>query len=432
MLLDTVERVAGRNAAEGLRRAIPDLFTGAGSREEGLPRGPWWPSPTDAHYQATVMVPALMAERLDEIGIDFAIVYPSLGLALCTIPDQEIRLAAIRGLNTLLAELWLAHPQVLTPAAVIPMHTPEEAIDELGFARARGLRVAMIPPGVARPLEAHPELFPLLVQVDRFGIDSDHDYDPVWRAFQESGFAVTSHGAVGLRYLPGGRGSPTNYSYNHVLGHGYLQSEFCRALVYGGVPMRFPELAFCFLEGGAAWAIETLGALEEHWEKRGPAGLAEYDPSRLDQQLLAELLSRHGFPQAPPEMVGEVDRSPWARDEFEDSGLEGEADLARIFGEQFFMGCESDDVTVHRALDGPGNPMGVPLRPVFSSDIGHWDVPQIDAPVPQSYRLVERGLLSKEGYRAFVFDEVVALHTRANPGFFDGTAVESAVTVSGA
>ncbi|MAG29736.1 MAG: hypothetical protein CL908_02440 [Deltaproteobacteria bacterium] len=427
MVIDAVERTAGRAAAEGLRRTIPTLFTGPGSREEGIPRGPWWPSSTDALYQATVMVPELMAERLDEFGVDFAVVYPSLGLALCTIPDQEVRLASIRGLNALLAELCLEHARLLTPAAVIPMHAPDEAIDELHFAKELGLKVAMIPPGVARPLEAYPEHFPLLAHMDRFGIDSAHDYDPVWRTFQELGFSVTAHGAVALRYLPGGRGSPTNYSYNHVLGHGYLMSEFCRSLVYGGVPMRFPDLPFCFLEGGVGWAIETLGALEEHWEKRGPDGLSEYDPSRLDHAALAEILERYGFPHAPPEMIGETERSPWARDEFEDSGLSGEADIARIFREQFFFGCESDDVTVHRALDAPGNPMNVPLQPIFSSDIGHWDVAHLDDPVPQSYRLVERGQLSKEAYRAFVFDEAVALHTRANPDFFAGTAIETAV-----
>ena len=427
MLFDRLRQVAGNDAVAGLRAALPGLFTGAGSIESGIPRGPWWPSTTDALYQATVMVPALLAERLDEFGLDFVILYPSIGLALCTIPDAEVRRSSIRALNTMLEEISREHSRVLTPAAVIPMHTPDEAIEELRFVRELGLKVTMIPPGVARPLANHKDMFPLLSQVDRFGIDSAYDYDPVWRTFQESGFAVTSHGAVGLNYLPGGRGSPTNYSYNHVLGHGYLQSEYCRALVYGGVPMRFPDLPFCFLEGGAAWAIEMLGALEEHYEKRGPDGLANYDPARLDVDELKTILARYGFPPEPPEMIGEQERSPWARDEFEDSGLQSESDLARIFGEQFYFGCESDDVTVHRALDGPGNPMRTRLRPVFSSDIGHWDVPDLGTPLPNSYKLLSRGLLSKDDYRAFVFEEVVDLHTRLNPDFFAGTAVEEAV-----
>jgi predicted TIM-barrel fold metal-dependent hydrolase len=244
-----------------VRAAIPSMFTGAGSVAEGIPRGPWWPSVTDADYQATVMVPALLAEKLEELGIDFTILYSSLGLGLVTLPDADTRLPAVRGLNAMLADLCKAHAYRLTPAAVIPMHTPEEAIAELCYVRRElGLRATMIPPAVARPLAAYPDLFPRLAHPDRYGIDSAHDYDPVWRAFEELGCAVTPHGAVGLRYLPDGRSSPSNYSYNHALGHGYLMSELCRALVYGGVPSRFPKLSFGFLEGGASWAIAVLGA----------------------------------------------------------------------------------------------------------------------------------------------------------------------------
>ena len=133
MLFDTLTRIAGADLADRLARTLPTLFTGPGSVEDGLPRGPWWPSPTDALYQATVMVPALLAERLEEIGLDFVVLYPSLGLALCTIPDAEIRCASLRALNTMLEEITRDHSRVLTPAAVIPMHTPEEAIEELRF-----------------------------------------------------------------------------------------------------------------------------------------------------------------------------------------------------------------------------------------------------------------------------------------------------------
>ena len=39
----------------------------------------WWANPTDALDRATAFVPALLYERLDEIGIDFTILYPSVG-----------------------------------------------------------------------------------------------------------------------------------------------------------------------------------------------------------------------------------------------------------------------------------------------------------------------------------------------------------------
>ena len=78
------------------------------------------------------------------------------------------------------------------------------------------------------------------------------------------------------------------------------------------------------------------------------------------------------------------------------------------------------------ALDGPGNKCGVALRPVFSSDIGHWDVPELTDPVPSSWKLVESGRLSREGFRRFTFELPAGLHLSMNPAFFAGTSVEAA------
>jgi hypothetical protein len=371
------------------------------------------------------MAPPLLAERLEEIGLDYAILYPTLGLALPTIPDDDMRRLACRAANTMNAELTRSCSRRLTAAACIPMHIPAEAIDELEHcARVLGMKVASIPPGVARPWPACPEAFPAASFVDRYGIDSRHDYDPVWRAFVDLGFAVTSHGAVGLRYLDSGRRSPTSYVFNHILGHAYQQGELAKSLVLGGVPRRFPKLTLAFLEGGAGWACDLLPALEEHWEKRGARGLGAYDPARLDRDELRRLLEPHGVDPGSIADDGGTERPAWARDEFERSGIDDEHQLAEIFDRQLFFGCEADDRSTFRALDGRGNPFGLRLNAFFSSDIGHWDVPVLGRVVLESRRLVDAGLLDAAGYRDFVFTNPVRLHGRANPAFFDGTAVE--------
>ena len=102
-----------------------------GDAARGDQRGAWWGVTNDARDLATVMAPRLLAERLDEIGLDYAILYPTLGLALPTIPDDEMRRLACRAVNTMNAELTRACSDRLTAAACIPMHTPAEAIDEL-------------------------------------------------------------------------------------------------------------------------------------------------------------------------------------------------------------------------------------------------------------------------------------------------------------
>lgn len=427
LLLEYVEKEGGSGARRDFASVVSEVFTGSGDSDSGSARGPWWPMTADADYQATLTAPALLAEHLPEIGIDFSVVYPSLGLALATLPDSDTRRLLCRSLNRLNADLSRPHTDRIAVSAVIPMHDPDEAIAELDFCVGElGLKVAMIPPAVARPLAAHPDAFPAAYRMDRYAIDSDHDYDPVWRAFQERGVAVGAHGGLGFRYLPAGRCSPSNYAYNHVLGHADLQEGLCRALVFGGVPHRFPELRFLFLEGGVLWAIALIQAIEEHWEKRS-RGLSSYDPTRLDRERLGALLEAQGLPRTPPQDLRSAGPEPWVRDEFEGAGIEEDEDLARFFADQFYFGCESDDRGVHRAFDASGNPLGVRFRPLFSSDIGHWDVPVLGEVLPHTRDLVNRGLLGEGDYARFVFEYPVQAHAHGNPRFFEGTVVADPV-----
>src|SRR5581483_2969397 len=86
----------------------------------------------------------LLYERLDEIGSDFAIVYPTAGLRLPRIVDDETRRAVIRAYNVVSASYFEDLKDRMTPAAIIPMHTPDEAIAELEFVtRELGSKVGM-------------------------------------------------------------------------------------------------------------------------------------------------------------------------------------------------------------------------------------------------------------------------------------------------
>jgi hypothetical protein len=71
--------------------------------------------------------------------------------------------------------------------------------------------------------------------------------------------------------------------------------------------------------------------------------------------------------------------------------------------------------------------MGVRLRPIFSSDFTHFDVPSFADVIPEAFELVEKGFITEQDFREFTFTNAAELHTRNNPGFFKGTAVEKAV-----
>src|SRR3954451_11527112 len=79
------------------------------------------------------MMPHLLYERLDEIGSDFAIIYPTAGLRLPRIRDDATRRAVIRAYNIVSADYFRDLGDRMTPAAIIPMHSPDEAVAELEY-----------------------------------------------------------------------------------------------------------------------------------------------------------------------------------------------------------------------------------------------------------------------------------------------------------
>ncbi len=70
------------------------------------------------------------------------------------------------------------------------------------------------------------------------------------------------------------------------------------------------------------------------------------------------------------------------------------------------------------------NPFGEQVRSVYSSDIGHWDVPDMTEVTEEAYELVKHGILSEENFRDFVFTNPAALWAGMNPDFFTGTVVK--------
>jgi hypothetical protein len=68
--------------------------------------------------------------------------------------------------------------------------------------------------------------------------------------------------------------------------------------------------------------------------------------------------------------------------------------------------------------------MGARLNAIFSSDIGHFDVPDMTEVVPEAYELVEHELITEADFRDFMFANAVRFWGEVNPDFFKGTAVE--------
>src|SRR5947208_2953473 len=106
----------------------------------------FWSSPSENVLdRATAMLPRLMYERLDDLGIDFSVVYPTAGLSYHRMQDTRLRRAICRAYNVFTADQFRDLSDRIIPAAIIPMYTPDEAIEEIEFAvRQLGYKVAMV------------------------------------------------------------------------------------------------------------------------------------------------------------------------------------------------------------------------------------------------------------------------------------------------
>jgi len=406
--------------------------------DQRIPRPGWWGIPAgNALDLATAKLPRLLYERLPEAGLDVSVIYAGVVHHAGLISDGEVRRVACRASNRLHRDVYQEFADRIIPVATIPAHTPGEAIEELEYCvNELGYRAFVMPSYVKRPIPEYRAEFPRVCWFDTYGIDSEYDYDPFWRKCVELKVAPTFHSSSQGMFL---RASVTNFTFNHIGHFAEAGAAVCKSIFMGGVTRRFPELRFAFLEGGAAWSATLFADLIGHWKKRNVEALDRVNPAKLDRAAYFDLCRKYGG-----ELVADVmnsgnenrliaansirfDETQVILDEFHRIGMTRVEDMLELFVKPFFFGCEGDDPMNSVAFDRRRNPLHATLQAVFGSDIAHFDVPEIAEVLEESYEPVEKGLMSEEDFRDFVFVHPIRLWTAMNPDFFKGTAVEKEV-----
>jgi len=184
------------------------------------------------------------------------------------------------------------------------------------------------------------------------------------------------------------------------------------------------------------WACMLYADLIGHWEKRNRQAIEATNPNKLDLAALLGYAQKYGR-DAVVEAVRRGEGLEGDSNSKLTGGLEdlddysrckigGKSDIRDLFVPRFYFGCEADDPVNAWAFNRRANPMGARLNALFSSDIGHFDVPDMTDVVPEAYELVEHGLLTDDDFRDFMFTNAVRFWGVVNPDFFKGTAVEKA------
>lgn len=246
---------------------------------------------------------------LDDSGIAWTVLYPTIALAYGKMPTPDYAVALCRAYND-----WLYHTYVRVDArfkgiAIIPMQDPPEAAKELRRAITElGFIGAMLPSnGLALPF-------------------SSKFYWPVFEEANRLGCPLAVHGGCHDRF---GFDHQRSYIPIHAMGHPTGLMHCCADMTYNGLFETFPKLRVAYLEGGVAWLLLLLERLHDSHE-----AIFQYIPP--DEPIIRE-------GQDPRKYIKHL-----------------------IATDRIYLGIETEELTLPFALKVVGN------KPfLFSSDFPH-------------------------------------------------------------
>lgn len=228
---------------EGSAQAVPlSLASGAGKSPQELSvkgavfdklhRGGWDPV-------------ARIADQARD-GIAAEVIYPSVGMEICNIPDMGLKQACMQAYNRWMVEFCAPYPDRLIGLGQCALRTPDSGIEELRQIKAQGFRGVMLPgmPGEADfgdPM--YGEFFDAIIELDL--VPSFH--------------ILTSGEQLTQPY----RGSRINSFMSIVRGNQDLMSMF----VFDGIFTRHPKLKIVSVEADGGWIPHFMHRMDHAYDR---------------------------------------------------------------------------------------------------------------------------------------------------------------------
>jgi predicted TIM-barrel fold metal-dependent hydrolase len=208
--------------------------------------------------------PAPRLELMDQLGVDRALMFPTLASLLeeRLRDDPELTHAVVHALNEWMYEQWTFNYEgriFATP--VITMPIVEKAIEELEWVVARGAKTVLIRPA---PVPGH--------RGSRsFGFP---EFDPFWQAVVDADILVSMHSSDSgySRYQSDWTGPneylPFKLDAFRMMSIGKRPMEdTMTALTCHGVFSRFPDLRVASIESGGDWVAPFVEHLADIHQK---------------------------------------------------------------------------------------------------------------------------------------------------------------------
>ena len=232
----------------GLTTIPYGMVAAAGRPPERI--GPFEHVPWEELHQGGWDPTARVAEQ-ERDGVAAEVLYPSVGMLLCNLPDADYKKACFDAYNLWLAEFQSHDPSRLIGVGQTALRSVEEGVDDLERIAGLGLRGAMLPGFAA----CH--------------ADGDYDdprWDPLWRAAVELGLPLSFHILTASEQLGGSgfRGPKMNSFLGIIRGC----QDIIGTLVFGRVFDRHPDLRVVCVEADAGWVA--------HWMYRADHAVARH------------------------------------------------------------------------------------------------------------------------------------------------------------
>lgn len=243
-------------------------------------------------------------ERMDELGIDRALLWPTLASVLEErLADDPIAThVLIHAFNQWMAEQWsFNYEDRIFPVPVITLPIVDRAISELHWVVERGARAILVRPAPVPDFNGRRRSFAL------------PEFDPFWEAVQQADVLVGLHGSDSgfQRYLNEFEGHTAEYlpfkerpsAFSVLVGLDARPIVDVLTSVIGhGLATRFPRLRILPVENGSSWVPPLLRKFEKLYS-RSP-GMFDEDPVAAFKRCVWV----HPFPEEDPlgvvELVG--------------------------------------------------------------------------------------------------------------------------------
>ena len=189
-------------------------------------------------------------EFMDQIGLRYAVLFPTAGQRIGRIVDRDYANGAARAYNDWLAETYLQRDSRFKGIALVPMHDAEAALAELDRAYTQlGMCGVLFPAtGVHLNLGAKP-------------------YWPVYAEAARLGCPVVVHGGghwdLGMDTMNVSTGA-------NAIGHPMSLAIALAEMLLNNLFDRFAGLRVAYLEGGPLWLLMALERLSRSYEAGTP------------------------------------------------------------------------------------------------------------------------------------------------------------------